>query len=363
MLRLLLLTVLCALVYISAGQLEVSAAGKPLVLYVHDNDFPDNRVFAFQWKKDGTLEPVAGSPFSTGDNTSGGSGDFESIAFSPRKRLLAVSSLGGVSVFRVAADGALSVVSGSPFSVVVAAGVAFVEKGSHTYLYTTAFSSNQVLGFRAAADGTLAPLPGPAAAAGGHPVGITAAKDLLFVANQSGSISAYKVAANGTLNPAPGSPFDPGGTFIHTVRTDPSGKFVYAADMANTNLYAFKARKPNAALAALAGSPFADPLGGGLAVSKNWIFSIPLVGKSVQAFRRSGSGGLTPAGDPQDAASNKVVAGVFDPTGRFLALVDDTNDKVFSYAVNQSTGELTLLDTETPDLGQFHVTGLTIALP
>lgn len=359
MLRLLFLPVLCALICISAGQLEVSAAAKPVLLYVHDNDSPDNRVFAFQWKNNGTLEPLAGSPFSTGASGSGCQGNCETIAYSARKKLLAVSASGGITVYRVAADGALSVVSGSPFAA-SGTGVAFVEKGTHTYLYTTDFSNNQVVGFEAATDGTLTPLGSPATA-GTFPVGISAAKDLVFVANEFASISAFKVATDGGLTEAPGSPFTPGASFILSVQADPGGKLVYAADGGNSALYAFKAHKADAALTALAGSPFVDPIGDTLAVSKKWVVSVPLAGQSVQAFRRNGAGKLTAVGDPQDTGTAKVVGGVFDPTGHFLALMDDFNDQVRTYSVNQQTGHIALVDTEAVDLGQLDGTGMTVA--
>ena len=78
----------------------------------------ENTVSVFSVASDGALTQVSGSPFTTGNGPG-------SVAFSPSGRLLATANTGAgapgftgntVSVFSVASGGALTQVSGSPFT-------------------------------------------------------------------------------------------------------------------------------------------------------------------------------------------------------------------------------------------------------
>src|SRR5437016_3327060 len=98
-------------------------AGESLFVYAHDTGTP-NQVFAFRVNSDGTLDTVSGSPFDTGNTAGNCRGYCETAAFSQKKKLLFTSGGGGISVSRVASDGSLSAVSGSPFGGVLVFGVA-----------------------------------------------------------------------------------------------------------------------------------------------------------------------------------------------------------------------------------------------
>src|SRR5262249_25182953 len=136
-----------------------AASSHPQVVYVHDNGSP-NQVFAFKFNSDGTLDPVAGSPFAT-DNSDDDCGAYcETAGFSANKKLLFASGGDGVTVFKAAAGGGLTLVGGGPFGGTRLLGLAVVEKGTKTFVYASDFDGDKIFGFQVQSDSTLAALPG-----------------------------------------------------------------------------------------------------------------------------------------------------------------------------------------------------------
>lgn len=96
------------------------------VVYVESNNYMDNQnaILAYKHKDDGTLEQLDGSPYLTGGSGVGDppqalgplDSDTEIRITSDGKFLLAVNSGSNtIAVFRIASDGKLTAVSGSPF--------------------------------------------------------------------------------------------------------------------------------------------------------------------------------------------------------------------------------------------------------
>jgi hypothetical protein len=109
---------------------------------------------------DGTLTPVAGSPFQPGVGI-----DSSVVVLSPDDKTLFVSNQLSTSVtaFRVAQDGSLSLVAGSPFFIqnpnsFITAGMATSQDGS--FLYVTNDFPAAVAVFRVGSDGALTEVPG-----------------------------------------------------------------------------------------------------------------------------------------------------------------------------------------------------------
>ncbi|MGZ8476045.1 MAG: PKD domain-containing protein, partial [Candidatus Limnocylindria bacterium] len=125
-------------------------------LYVANSSSDD--VSAFAIAADGSLTPVAGSPFATG-----GSGSF-GLALAPDGRHLYATNASSddISAFALAPGGGLEPVAGSPFSLPAGAGspMAGAVTPDSSRLYVANATGANVAGFGIAADGGLVALPG-----------------------------------------------------------------------------------------------------------------------------------------------------------------------------------------------------------
>jgi 6-phosphogluconolactonase (cycloisomerase 2 family) len=342
---------LASLAMLSRGP---AAADPPATfLYVHDSGTP-TQVFAFQLNAAGQLQPAAGSPFSTGAPGHGCVGQCETIAFSPKQKLLFVTGHTGVSVFHVASDGSLSLAPGSPFGGTELLGVTAVDRGASTFVYAAEFDQNQVRGFRVQPDGSLVELPTSPFPSGRGPDGMTSVKNMVFACNDTArSISGGQVAANGSIKLAATVrlPFTITTPFAYNVNAEPSGKFLYAAQANRTfgaGVMGFRIKIVGGKLRFGRGklySPTSGNTAGGLALGKQKIlFAIgsDLGGANdVQAMRRTAAGALQPLGSGQDSGLPGLAAGALDPDGHFLALVEESTGDLKTFSVNTSTGALT----------------------
>ena len=248
-------------------------------------------VSAYDIAADGTLTPVAGAPFAAGAAPLG-------VAVAPDGTHLYVANLGSgnISVYDIAANGALTPVAGSPFPAGGApAAVALSPDGDH--LYATGFLTAGVSAFDVSAGGALTPVAGSPFAAGTSPSAIAAAPDgnSIYVANQnSNNVSAYAIAASGALTPLPGSPFAAGSNPTGVAATA-DGDHLYVANSISSNVSAFDIGA-GGVLAPVAGSPFAAG-GGPLAVAgspgSHHLYTNNF-GSSVSALDIATSGALTP---------------------------------------------------------------------
>jgi 6-phosphogluconolactonase (cycloisomerase 2 family) len=172
-----------------------------------DGGQPD-QVLVFSVASDGTLSPVPGSPFATGQQPT-------SVAFSPDGGLVAVPSFiddesarARVSIYGLAAQGQLVPVQVAP-------------TGSHSA--SIAFSAGGLLAvgnlgepgsvsvFSVLSGGELSEAPGSPTPLEG-PQGVAFSPDgaLLAVTGQGRTLRVFFVGPDGALTPAPGSPFPSG---------------------------------------------------------------------------------------------------------------------------------------------------------
>lgn len=207
----------------------------------------------------GMLSHVPGSPFSN----AGGQGiDVDAAG----NRLFQVS-MGGISVFDIAANGALARVLGSPFAATPSADVLALSRDG-TFVYANAEDTNLDVfhGYSVTANGTLTALPGSPFPKGEFSFSMSrrANHDQIYIAISaiSGGASTLGVwqPAPGTGVPSqiPGSPFPltvPAGARAHFVTFTPDGNRAYIGVRSGASIQAMNLAT-NGAPTPIAGSPF-----------------------------------------------------------------------------------------------------------
>jgi 6-phosphogluconolactonase (cycloisomerase 2 family) len=190
------------------------------------------------------------------------------LAVSPTQGFLYVSNgtAGNISAFSIGAGGALTELSGSPFSLgagATAAGLAIDPNGQ--FLYAADSANNKIASFNVAG--------GPLATVGSFPAGtkpVAVAVDntssFIYSANQgSNDVSAFK-AASGTLTQVAGSPFavQPNGSIGTPQPTfltvDVSNTFLYVANQGSSSISAFGIKGSDGTLGLLTNSPFVQTI-------------------------------------------------------------------------------------------------------
>ncbi len=297
----------------------------------------------FSVATDGTLTPIAGSPFPAGPTP-------DSIAFSPDGTLLATANQSGatsgsVSVFSVAADGTLTPVAGSPFTLgdsEIPYGVTFSPNGALLATADTNSVGGAVSMFSVASDGTLSQVPNSPFSNGetlGFSVAFSPSGGLLATADGSNNaISVFTVAGDGQLTPAAGSPVGTGVANPLAVAFDPANGLLAAADYdgadSAVSLYSVSAA---GALTPTPGSPYstgsaADPI----SVAFNATGSLLATANGTQNLSvfAVGSDSLEGqvAGSPYSTGSGTPAWVAFSPTGGLLASAnyDVSNISVFT---------------------------------
>jgi 6-phosphogluconolactonase (cycloisomerase 2 family) len=144
----------------------VASATSPVVghVYVNDKTAGTNTIGGFDQHADGTLTPLAGSPFSAGGAGTGtivGSQGSVQATSDGKFVLAADAGSNQISVLAVAGDGSLSAAPGSPVS---SGGIEPVSIAEHDGLVYVANEGNgstgsNYTGFTLADDGRLTPLP------------------------------------------------------------------------------------------------------------------------------------------------------------------------------------------------------------
>jgi 6-phosphogluconolactonase (cycloisomerase 2 family) len=214
----------------------ISLAGTPDGKFLMAGNAGSNNVTVFSIAANGALTQVAGSPFAAG-------GPPDGMKISPNGEFLASGlwPLGPVAVLSIAGDGTLSPVSGSPFQGSGGdAGVDIKCSGNQLFAGNVA-NLTRVDVFSIAANGTLSPIPGspfqPGVGVNSNGVLLSPHKQFLFVSNQGSgngddTITVFKVAANGFLTLVPGSPFpvNSSGSYPTLMATNQAGTFLFTAN-------------------------------------------------------------------------------------------------------------------------------------
>src|SRR5262245_42109572 len=316
--RLFLLMVTCA----------ISAMAQGTFVYTN-NDRSPNSVSAFSVAANGALTPVPGSPFLTG-GTGSGFGFFAAnrITTSIVKNFLYASNSGSnnVSAFSInPATGVLTAVPGSPFPtgfISSGPGISLATTPNDQFLIAANAGTVDITVYSIAANGALTAVAGsPFHEAPGGPLdGIKVTPDgkFLVVARlNENAISMHRISSAGGLTPVPGSPFPAGGSgFAAGVDCNCSSKnlFVGEANFSGSTIVSVQSIAANGALSPIPGSPFIGPGSDSnvvlLSSDDSKLFVSNQESSSVTAFNVAASGALTLVpGSPFPAP------GSFSPSG------------------------------------------------
>jgi 6-phosphogluconolactonase (cycloisomerase 2 family) len=335
-----------------SGQEISGVATSPDGKTLYVSNFGPSNVSALSVGAGGKLTPVAGSPFSVDSSP-------RQIQIDPSGKFAYVPLLAAceVEIFSVAANGALT----SPLRIRTrqqAAAIALTQGTAPVsympkFLYATNITSNNLSAFGVDANtGALSQIVGEPFATGANPFGVAVDPWGKFVYVSNGfnsvtnkpekSISGFSINTDGTLTQLAGSPF-PAGAMTAGLTTDPSGRFLYAANFNDGTLSAYTIDFSTGALAAVRGSPFTvnqepqtvkvDPTG-------QFLF-VGMLSYKIDPT----SGALTPLesgrnGNPSDIA--------IDPTGKFIYYAFQGQAQVTQYSIDAVSGDLTFIGSTTP---------------
>ena len=335
----------------SVPRLHPVAADAPTgrtFIYVNNNDF-ENSVSGFSVTSNGQLQPLPGSPYSTGGLGSKVSA-IGGLTVCKKARLLFATNNNDNTLtdFRINNDGSLSrlgvpIFTGGRF----AAGVACNKQG--TKVFVANIDADNIAAFNIDSNGIISPTSDSPFPAGNGPIdlAINKAGTILFASHEfSHSIGVYQIDSsgglrlindvttlgltnhgltlnlntsrlyvaelgnrsisgfrvdlnNGNLALLPNTPYFTDGEQPIAVTTTPNGQFVYATNT-NTSTISIFASQPDGSLIAIPNSPFnTDGLGpAGMVVNKRGTLLFIANGgfagsKDVSVYHIAANGTLT----------------------------------------------------------------------
>jgi 6-phosphogluconolactonase len=323
--------------------------------YVNGNTSTANTIAGYARHADGSLTPIAGSPFTiSGAGLGAGLGSQGAIQATRDGRYLLAVDAGSnqVSVLRVTAGGVpvqvgQPVFSGGidPVSVSVSPfGVVYVaNKGNAT-------DGAGFNGFRLGLGGTLAPIPGAtyAAPAGSGPADVlfnSTGTSLVGTLVNTSQIESFKVLPDGRLLAAPGSPFTGQGLGQLGAEfrpTSPSQLFVTNAHN-GAGLGTVSAFSDNflGQLSPIGSSPYADgqtaPCWVEISHNGQYLFAVNTGSGNISSYFISPDGSLTLIGSTAITGGGADIDARLSPDGKYL-LVDGSGMHFISvFAVNGGT--------------------------
>ncbi len=361
--RLTRLAATCGLVALavtgSAATARVSAATAPVVghVYVDDNTGGTNTVAGFDRHADGTLTPLAGSPFAvggTGTMTITGSQGALQTAADGRFLLAVDAGSNQISVLRILPNGALYPVEGSPFPSGGNEPVSIAVHGRLVYVANTGNGGANYTGFILGPEGRLRPLynstvPLPDGSGPGDVLFSPNGTHLVGVRVGTSLIDSFAVSPSGRLTPAPGSPFASpvAGPFGSEFRPTNGGQLFVTNAHGGTGNGSVSAYDVTAdgILSPIGASPYPDfqtaPCWVEISHDGRYLFANNTGSASISAYSIAPDGSLTlGASTPLNGGTAlKSFDLRLSPDGAFLYVVDAGADAVSILAV--SGGALT----------------------
>src|ERR1700733_12212297 len=331
-------------------------SGVPGYVYVNDNTATSNTVAGFRRWPDGSLTPLAGSPFATqgaGTGTAVGSQGSLQSAFGGRYVLATDAGSNQVSVLAAGPGGRLYPVRGGTVDSGGIEPVSIAVHGNLVYVANAGPGGSNYTGFVLGFDGRLHPLPGstvalPDSAQPGDVLFNATGTRLVGTRVASSQIDSFVVDPAGRLHAAPGSPYAAQGVgpFGSEFRpTDPDQLYVSNAH-GGTGAGTVSAFHDGSAgtLTSIGASPFADlqtaPCWVEISHDGRFLFAVNTAQPSISSYAINRDGTLTLLGSTQFKGNPAGLAPVdprLSPDGQTLSVVDSGTDQVSTFAVHGGT--------------------------
>lgn len=309
--------------------LTVTGYAQGNFVYVNTNTAGPNSVTAFSVAADGALTPIAGSPFITGgvgNNLGLFAANRSTVCTMGNRLYVANDGSNDVTGFDInPATGFLTTIPGSPFAtggIASGSGMSLDCTPDAKFLVAANGNSSNITVFSIAANGALAPVPGSPFPATNKPnaLKVSPRGGFLYVAESTDLIEAFSIAANGALFPVPGSPFPGGGiplaSGVAGIEINCAGTLLFAPLSGGPSAVSVFNISPNGALTPISGSPFptsgTNALAAVLSPNERFLFvSNQMSGITVHNVAVDGSLSLVPGSpffvgaSPQQLAINK----------------------------------------------------------
>jgi YVTN family beta-propeller protein len=215
----------------------------------------------------GALNAVPGSPFPAAHPFGLSANPAGTVLYASNFPDSSVSDLNTVSAFSIAANGALTSVSGSPFADAnsttgFASVVALLADPSGQFVFAADHMAESVVSFKVnGATGALSalsalPAPAPSCSVSCHHnplrLAVDPADKFIYWTNvQNGTVSAFNIN-NGNLTAIAETPT---GTHPFGLALDPSGRFLYVVNKADNTISGFSVNSATGAVSPLSGFP------------------------------------------------------------------------------------------------------------
>jgi 6-phosphogluconolactonase (cycloisomerase 2 family) len=344
----------------------VASAISPVVghVYVNDNTAGTNTIGGFDQRADGSLTPLAGSPFSAGGAGTGtiiGSQGSLQATSDGKFVLAADAGSNQISVLTVASDGSLSPAPGSPVS---SGGIEPVSIAVHDGLVYVAnegdgSTGSNYTGFTMADDGQLTPLSDstislPVTAMPGDILFNGTGKNLIGIEVGTTDpstflIDSFLVGSDGRLTPAAGSPFPAEAAGPFGSEFSPTNqRHLYVSNAhggANNGSVSAFSVNPNAKLKSIDGTPFADgqtaPCWVEISHDGRYLFAVNTGSTTISSYRILANGSLSYLTTTAFSSGTGIrpFDARLDVAGNYLYVVDAAIASVSGFSV--SGGSLT----------------------
>lgn len=319
-------------------------------VYVDDNTAGRNTIAAFDRAADGTLTPLAGSPFATGGAGTGAAIPSQgAIQITPDGRYVLAVDAGSntISVLKARPDGSLKLAD-----TVASGGIQPVSIALHddlVYVANAGGGGANYTGFTLNAGGRLAAIPGSTFSLPGdsQPGDVFFSPDgtkLVGTRINTSLIDSFTVGHDGRLTAAAGSPFAAQGVgpFGSEFRPTDSSE-LYVSNAHNGGLAGTVSAFADAvdgALSSIGASPYADlqaaPCWVEISHDGRYLFTVNTASGSVSRFAIGGDGSLALLGTTPFARTNGIGAtdARLTPDGSSLLVLESAVPALGVFAVD-----------------------------